>query len=135
MEVPFSEATKRVLNFAAEEADRLLQRDIECEHLLLGLLREKDSFAATTLTGCGMSVDAVRASIATQAATALPISREAAGRSPAFDASARSLASTHIQRITDLIRDLAKAERNSEESRALIERIDDELMMLQQLWG
>lgn len=132
VEVPFSQATKRVLNFAAEEADRLLQKDIECQHLLLGLLRENDSFAATTLTGYGMSVDAVRAYIAAQAAR-LPLSQEAEGRSPAFDAAAHSLASTHIRRIADLVRDLAKAESNSEESRGLIERIDEELMMLHQL--
>ena len=134
VEVPFNEATKRVLSFAAEEADRLLQRDIECEHLLLGLLREKDAFPATTLAGYGMNVDAVRAYIAAQAATASPTPGEEKGRSPAFDAAAHSLATTHIQRIMTLVRDLAQAEPNSEESRALIERIDDELMMLHALW-
>lgn len=45
-EVAFTEAAKRVLNVAAEEADCLSHKDIESEHLLLGLLRETDSFAA-----------------------------------------------------------------------------------------
>ena len=134
VEVPFSQATKRVLNFAAEEADRLLHKDVESEHLLLGLLRETDSFAATTLTGAGVSVDEVRVFIADQGATALPGPREAA-RSSVLDAATHALASTHIQRITELVRDLAKAEPNSDDSRALIDRIDDELMMLQQLLG
>jgi hypothetical protein len=36
VEIPFAKATKRVLTFAAEEADRLLHHNIEPEHLLLG---------------------------------------------------------------------------------------------------
>src|SRR5215208_4586706 len=40
VEIPFSAETKRVLQFAAEEADRLLHNYIGTEHLLLGILRE-----------------------------------------------------------------------------------------------
>ena len=36
VEIPFSAETKRVLQFAAEEADRLLHTYIGTEHLLLG---------------------------------------------------------------------------------------------------
>ena len=36
VEIPFSAETKRVLQFAAEEADRLLHNYIGTEHLLLG---------------------------------------------------------------------------------------------------
>ena len=39
VEIPFTASTQRALGFAAEEADRLLQTNIEPEHLLLGLLR------------------------------------------------------------------------------------------------
>ena len=40
-EVPFSTETKRVLQYAAEEADRLTHSYIGTEHLLLGVLREE----------------------------------------------------------------------------------------------
>src|SRR6202011_3798189 len=40
VEIPFSPATRRVLQFTAEEADRLLDNDIGIEHVLLGILRE-----------------------------------------------------------------------------------------------
>ena len=45
VEIPFSAETKRVLQFAAEEADRLLHNYIGTEHLLLGILREERSVA------------------------------------------------------------------------------------------
>lgn len=54
VEVPFSEPTKHVLQYAAEEADRLLHAYIGTEHLLLGLLREEASMAATLLAIHGL---------------------------------------------------------------------------------
>src|SRR5215203_3716111 len=64
VEVPFSASTTRVLNLAADEADRLVHMDVECAHLLLGLLHEKDSFAATALAKYGLSLEGVRAYVA-----------------------------------------------------------------------
>lgn len=64
VEVSFSPASQRVLEFAAEEADRLLHNAIEPEHLLLGILREERSVAASTLTAQGMRLTTVRAGIA-----------------------------------------------------------------------
>src|SRR5262245_48910779 len=49
VELPFSAETKRVLQFAAEEADRLPHTYSGTEHLLLGILREERSVAATIL--------------------------------------------------------------------------------------
>src|SRR6185369_7926441 len=49
VDIPFSADTKRVLQFAAEEADRLLHTYIGTEHLLLGILREERSVAASIL--------------------------------------------------------------------------------------
>jgi ATP-dependent Clp protease ATP-binding subunit ClpC len=59
-EIPFSAATKRVLQYAAEEADGLAHRDIGIEHLLLGLLRERNATAERTLTQKGLVIDRVR---------------------------------------------------------------------------
>jgi len=63
VEIPFSAETKRVLQFAAEEADRLLHNYIGTEHLLLGILREERSVAATILMEKGMRLHAVREDI------------------------------------------------------------------------
>jgi ATP-dependent Clp protease ATP-binding subunit ClpC len=63
VEIPFSAETKRVLQYAAEEADRLLHNYIGTEHLLLGILREERSVAATILMEKGMRLNAVREDI------------------------------------------------------------------------
>ena len=60
VEIPFSAETKRVLGFAAEEADRLLHNYIGTEHLLLGILREERSVAASILMEKGMRLATVR---------------------------------------------------------------------------
>src|SRR5213080_1175852 len=63
VEIPFSAETKRVLQFAAEEADRLLHNYIGTEHLLLGILREERSVAASILIEKGMRLNAGREDI------------------------------------------------------------------------
>jgi quercetin dioxygenase-like cupin family protein len=60
VEIPFSSESKRVLQSAAEEADRLLHTHIGAEHLLLGLLREQDSVAASVLMSKGLRLETVR---------------------------------------------------------------------------
>jgi len=63
VEIPFSTETKRVLHHAAEEADRLLHNYIGTEHLLLGILREEQSVAASILSEKGMRLNTVREDI------------------------------------------------------------------------
>src|SRR4026209_2349031 len=63
VQIPFSAETKRVLQFAAEEADRLLHNYIGTEHLLLGILREERSVAASILMEKGMRLNTVREDI------------------------------------------------------------------------
>jgi ATP-dependent Clp protease ATP-binding subunit ClpC len=60
VEIPFSPETKRVLQYSAEEADRLLHTYIGTEHLLLGLLREDQCVASTILYEKGMRLASVR---------------------------------------------------------------------------
>lgn len=60
VDLPLSDECKRVLAYAAEEAERLGHRHIGTEHLLLGLMREEKSFAAGILRERGMELDAVR---------------------------------------------------------------------------
>src|SRR6266436_5419065 len=46
VEVPLSAECKRILNMAAEEAERLGHKHVGTEHLLLGILREEKCFGA-----------------------------------------------------------------------------------------
>ncbi len=49
VEVPLTTECKRILIFAAEEAQRLGHQHVGTEHLLLGIFRESQCFAATIL--------------------------------------------------------------------------------------
>ena len=60
VEIPFSAETKRVLRHAVEEADRLRHNHMGTEHLLLGILCEERSVAASILLEKGMRLNAVR---------------------------------------------------------------------------
>jgi ATP-dependent Clp protease ATP-binding subunit ClpC len=63
VDIPLSPESKRVLGFAAEEAERMLHNYIGTEHVLLGLLREEKSLAAGILAEKGMRLSAVREEI------------------------------------------------------------------------
>lgn len=56
----FTERAKRVLAAAHEEAERASSPAIESEHLLLGLLRDKDSYAARALHNLDIDLPKVR---------------------------------------------------------------------------
>ncbi len=60
VDLPLSNECKRVLAYAAEEAERLSHKHIGTEHLLLGLLREEKCFAAEILTERGLRLPAIR---------------------------------------------------------------------------
>ncbi len=63
VDIPLSADSKRVLGYAAEEAERMLHNYIGTEHILLGLLREESSGAATILGEKGMRLSSVREDI------------------------------------------------------------------------
>ena len=60
VDLPLSHECKRVLAYAAEEAERRAQKHIGTDHLLLGLLREENSLAATLLREHGLTFVRVR---------------------------------------------------------------------------
>jgi uncharacterized protein (TIGR02246 family) len=64
VEVPLSAECTRVLIMAAEESERLAQKHIGTEHLLLGILREDDCFAARLLTERGLTLAWLREELA-----------------------------------------------------------------------
>jgi hypothetical protein len=59
-EVPLSAHAKKALLFAAEEADRLGQRHVGTEHMLLGLLRVEGSLGAQVVRDRGLKTEALR---------------------------------------------------------------------------
>jgi uncharacterized damage-inducible protein DinB len=60
VDLPLSNECKRVLAYAAEEAERLAHKHIGTEHLLLGLLREENFFASQILQERGLQLPAIR---------------------------------------------------------------------------
>ncbi|MGI8898824.1 MAG: exo-beta-N-acetylmuramidase NamZ domain-containing protein [Pyrinomonadaceae bacterium] len=63
VELPLASETKRILAYAHEESDSLKHRHIGTEHLLLGLLREKDTLAAQVLLEHGLELATLREDI------------------------------------------------------------------------
>ena len=64
IDLPLSKECKRILAYAAEEAERLDQRHIGTEHILLGLLREEKCVAAEILQERGLRLNAIREELA-----------------------------------------------------------------------
>src|SRR5229473_1133202 len=64
VEVPLSAECKRILNMAAEEAERLGVKHVATEHLLLGILREEKCFGAEILMERGLRLTTLREELA-----------------------------------------------------------------------
>lgn len=64
VDLPLSNESKRVLAYAAEEAERLCHKHIGTEHLFLGLLREEKTFAAQIMMERGIRLSKVREELA-----------------------------------------------------------------------
>src|SRR4051812_17858868 len=62
-EVGLTPEAKKVVEFAVDEAWRLDHHYIGTEHLLLGLMREGQGFAATALADLGLTLDRLRAQL------------------------------------------------------------------------
>ncbi len=59
----FTEQARKVLNLAEEEAQHLQHTALGTEHLLLGLLREGESVAASVLESLGVTLEGVRKAV------------------------------------------------------------------------
>ena len=64
VDLPLSTECKRVLDYAAAQAERLSHKHVGTEHLLLGLLREEKCFAAEILHERGLHLSTVREELA-----------------------------------------------------------------------
>jgi ATP-dependent Clp protease ATP-binding subunit ClpA len=63
VDLPLANEVKRMLAYAAEEAEGLSHHHLGTEHLLLGILREPASFAAKLLAENGLTADVYRVEI------------------------------------------------------------------------
>ncbi len=76
VDLPLSQECKRVLAYAAEEAERLSHKHIGTEHLLLGLLREEKCYAAEILHERGLRLSNIREELARSAQEKVPQQRQ-----------------------------------------------------------
>jgi Clp amino terminal domain, pathogenicity island component len=60
VDLPLANASKRILAYAAEEAERLGHHHIGTEHLLLGVLRERGTLAQQALERRGFTLETLR---------------------------------------------------------------------------
>jgi hypothetical protein len=77
VEVPLSDESKKILNFAGEEAERLGHRHVGTEHILLGILRLQDSLAAKLLLARGAKPNVIREQIANRPASVVATTQPA----------------------------------------------------------
>jgi len=93
----FSDAAKRLLTLAQEEAERMRHHHIGTEHLLLAMPRVEDGLAAQVLVSLGVDEAAIREALAPalvagheHAAQIIPTSRTKKVIAMAFDESTRA---------------------------------------------
>jgi hypothetical protein len=67
VDLPLSDASKRVLAYAAEEAERLGMKHIGTEHLLLGLVRDPEFPSAKFLARFDLNLESLRKRVETLA--------------------------------------------------------------------
>jgi ATP-dependent Clp protease ATP-binding subunit ClpC len=58
--LPQTPRARRVIEYSMEEARNLNHNYVGTEHILLGLLRDEDGFAATVLMNLGLKLDDAR---------------------------------------------------------------------------
>ncbi len=95
-DIPFTSRAKKVLEFAVEEARSLNHNYIGTEHLLLGLLKEKEGVACRVLNGFGMYFDDVKEKLEEMFREPSEATREA-GKTPTLDEFSRDLTAMATQ--------------------------------------
>jgi ATP-dependent Clp protease ATP-binding subunit ClpC len=113
VEIPFDEATKRALQYAAEEADLLRHSYIGPEHMLLGLMRDEASVGGSVLAAQGFRLPVVRASVL-----------QAIEEEPSRAQTARSLAHEKIEWIKKLVGRLGDPASTAADRDGLVQQID-----------
>jgi ATP-dependent Clp protease ATP-binding subunit ClpC len=121
VEIPFSVETQKVLRDAAEEADRLEHNYVGTEHLLLGLLRQDGSVAASVLAAHGLRLEDTRRQLV-----------ELSGGAEAPPETASGDIGARFDRIKYMVRQLGRLS-GDEDGQSLAMRIVEELDRLERL--
>jgi ATP-dependent Clp protease ATP-binding subunit ClpC len=94
-QLPFTPRAKRVLQLSFEEATELGHNYVGTEHLLLGLLRERDGVAAMVLINLGLKLEDVRKAVLDLLGADVSASKEGPdpknSKTPALDTFGRDL--------------------------------------------
>jgi ATP-dependent Clp protease ATP-binding subunit ClpC len=128
VEIPFAAEVKRVLEFAAEEADRLKHNYIGTEHVLAAMVREESSLAGRLLKRHGLRLDALRSMV-----------KEAGGKGDLSDHGDLGSQVINVIELIDgiagLTRHLAGASPGSAETARVVAQIEAKLAELRGLFG
>lgn len=113
VEIPFSAEIQRALSWAVDEADALHHDFISSEHLLLGLLHDEHSAAASVLAAEGIRLSDMRRDVA----KLLEPPKVSPGATAPPDIT------RHIDQIKALVEELARAVPESAHATTLVGRI------------
>lgn len=132
VEIPFSEPTKRILNYTAEEADRLRHAHIGPEHVLLALLRVPEAGAGAILTAHGLRLEAAREAVAAIVVVGAPPAgrRAVSGPEAAAELMQKQQIASQIDRIQRLAGQVNMALSKPEEASELLHMLHMELISL-----
>jgi ATP-dependent Clp protease ATP-binding subunit ClpC len=114
--IPFTPRAKKVLELSLREALQLGHNYIGTEHILLGIIREKEGVAAQVLRNFGASLDSVRQQVIglLTGQTGPPAEQLPATRSPLDEPPEARERRTRLARIEELAREEAEALAHSE---------------------
>lgn len=127
VDLPISDQTERILQYATEEADRLDDKYVGAGHLLLGVLREDGSFAAGMLRAHGMTIENVREHVVKPAAVPEP-EPEAPGEVSGLWLKREALdAVVSLERIRYLAEEIGRSRTQGEDTRGLVDEIHHHL--------
>ncbi|SVB92521.1 uncharacterized protein METZ01_LOCUS245375, partial [marine metagenome] len=108
-DIPFTSRAKKILEFAVEEARSLNHSYIGTEHLLLGLLKEKEGVACRILNGFGIYFDGVKEKIVEMFKEPAETARAGdKGKTPTLDEFSRDLTKMAVEGKLDPIIGRAK---------------------------
>jgi ATP-dependent Clp protease ATP-binding subunit ClpC len=132
VELPFSEPTKRILNYTAEEADRLRHSHIGPEHVLLALLRVPEAGAGAILTAHGLRLETAREAVAVMVVVGAPAAARPAASGPEATAEwmEKQQIASQIDRIQRLAEQVGMTLSKPEEATELLHLLSMELISL-----
>jgi hypothetical protein len=109
VEIPLTMECRKALNLASDEAQRLAQRRVDTQHVLLGIMGVRGSLAARLLQAAGVSAEAIRDKIRTDFRAAAPtVERRREGGMPTLENFLAGLRSLHSEELIEFFAEHAQ---------------------------